>query len=344
MTLSREVASEHYNLPKFNGKAAGDQDTKDAVFMGLFDNYNSPSVPSNDISSITMLSDTEFEKMTELVKSSLELGFKVSSVDRCYLLFSAWNASGKLCSWTPICWEGPSTAAVVKKQDVIDRLINLRDDMCEVWCLFSKNQLSPQQQTLLEKSASSKKGRCRPREALISGITSAEQMIKYVTTELHASNDSKRNVVSLPMFAYFEALPVYLSFLICMHTKPGPNNFSSVHRFSRPHSHVKTNMPSSKYTNDDVLDEIQSDGSDLETMETGVQSLKTRALGRLHSVCISLGAAPCWPDWLDTRYAAILPFSHFVMTSEFNQSFVLANSCRMQADIVPSIAVGEFGN
>ena len=314
--------------------------------MGLFGDCNSPSVPSSDVSSFAMmLSDSEFEKIFELVKSSIKLGFEVSVMDRCHLLFSAWNASSKLSSWTPICWEGPSTASAIKKQDFIDRLINLRDDMCEVWCLFNKSRVSSQQQTLLEKSTSSKTGRCRPREALISGITSSEQMIRHVTSELLASDNSKPDAVPIPTFAYIEALPVYLSFLICMHTKPGPNNFSSLHRFSRSHAHVETNTTSSNYTEDDVLDEFQSDGSDPETSEIGEQSLRTRALERLHNVCMSLGAAPCWPDWLDSRYAIIyfLAFRHFVNTSKFHLRFVIAHSCRMHADIVPSIAVGEFG-
>jgi hypothetical protein len=273
---------------------------KDAVFMGLFDDINSPSVPANGVTLAEMLSDATFEKMNELVKLSLEIGFEVSPLDGGHLLFSAWNAAGKLCSWTSVCWEGPSTAATAKKQDVLERLICLRDDLCEVRHLFNRNEPLPHQQTLLEKTTSGKRGRCRPSEALISGITSSEQMFKHVLSELRASNDTTVvEVPTLPTFAYLEALPVYLSFLISMHSRPGSNNFSSIHRFSK--SHIQRNKPSSSYTNEDVLDELPSDDSDFESFESGGQSLRNRALGRLHNACASLGAAPCYPDWLDTR-------------------------------------------
>jgi hypothetical protein len=251
-----------------------------------------------------------------IVKSSLELGFKVCGQDGGYLLFSSWNAAAKLCSWTSMCWEGPSTAETIKKQGVIDRLISLRDDMCEVLQLINKHESSPHQQTLLARTTLSKRGHCRPNEALLTGITSCEKMIEHLASELNGAQVSAE-VPSLQTFAYFEALPVYVSFLISMHTRPGSNNFSSIHRFSK--SQLKRSKPITGYTDKDVVDEFPSDDSDSDTPDSEGQSLKTRALGRLHNACGSLGAAPCWPDWLDAGC---------VIYGSFQQLAVLIMTCR----------------
>lgn len=296
--LSREVASTHYTMPKFTKNSDPDQETrysnKESVFMGLFDDHNTPLVPTNGVSLAGMLTDSELEKMSQLIRSGLQLGFEVSSLDRGYLLFSSWNASAKLCSWSHVCWNGPATATATKKQDIMNRLIGLRDDMAEVHYLFHKNEQQSEQLSLLERTTLSKNGRCRPNEALISGVTSIEQVIKSLLSDLEGDTADSP---TLPMFAYMEALTCHMAFLVSMHTKPGSNHFSSIHRFSK--SQVKPNKPIVSYTD---RDEFLSSDSDSEVFETGGNSPKTRALVRLHNACVSLGAAPCWPDWLDTRY------------------------------------------
>ena len=268
------------------------------MYMGLFDDSNSPSVPATGISSSTTLSEVEFKQLAKLVKSSLQLGFELSSVDGCHLLFSSWNSSGKLCSWTSLSWEGPRTSVAIEKEDILDRLISLRDELCEISHLFKNEPLSCEQ-SLLEKTTANKGGHCRPSEALVSGIITTEHMIKRVASEITTTDFlSKIETSSLPMFAYLEALPVFLSFLMSMHTKAGSNNFSYKHRFSK--LHVKRSKLG--YKDEEVLDEFPPDDSDYEsTLESGGGSLKIRALKRLHDACASLGAAPCWPDWLDTR-------------------------------------------
>eukprot|EP00804_Cyclotella_cryptica_P018056 CCRYP_008325-RE/>CCRYP_008325-RE protein AED:0.09 eAED:0.09 QI:596/0.96/0.92/1/1/0.92/26/363/4715 len=315
MSLSREVASSHYNIPKIFKPTTPEEERscsdKDIAFMGLFDDCKSPSVPAIGISSGKMMEEIHFEKMNELIKSLLEVGFKVCGQDGGHLLFSSWNAAAKLCSWTPMCWEGPSTAAIIKKQSVLDRLISLRDEMCEVFHLINKHEPSPHQQTLLVRATLSKKGHCRPNEALLTGITSCEKMIGHLASELNGGQVSAE-APSLQTFAYFEALPAYVSFLISMHTRPGSNNFLSIHRFSK--SQYKRSKPFAGYTNKDGIDEFPSDDSDSEARDSGGQSPRTKALRRLHNACVTLGAAPCYPDWLDT-------------------------SCRMQSEMVPPVAV-----
>jgi hypothetical protein len=219
-------------MPKISRRSTSEQEqtccNKEVAFMGLFDDCRSPAVPATGVSSTESLEDDEFEKINELVKTSLELGFKTSTKDGGHLLFSAWNTSSKLCSWTSTCWEGPPTAAIIKKQDILDRLINLRDSMCEVRDLFNLNEPSSQQQTLLVMATSNKKGRCRPNEALLTGITSCEKMIGHLASELGKAQVSAEPP-SLPTFAYFEALPVYISFLISMRKSVMNVRFHSLH-------------------------------------------------------------------------------------------------------------------
>ena len=121
-------------------------------------------------------------------------------------------------------------------------------------------------------------------------------------------------VPSLPAFAYYEPLPVYVSFLISMHTRPGTSNTSSILRFQP--SQLQRTHHVSGYTDGDVIDEFPSDDSDMEHEESGGNTVRMNALARLRDACETLGAAPCFPDWLDT-------------------------SCRMQEGIIPPIAVGE---
>lgn len=340
--LSREVSSAHYGMPKFVNKETSLEKeraccNKETVFMGIFDDCNYPSVPATGVSRSKMLSDSELKKMTELVKSSLELGFKVSTIDGGHLLFSAWNTSAKLCSWTSATWEGPSIPEANKRQaawDVLGGLMSLRDGMCEIRQLFNRDE-SMCNQSLLERTMADKTNRLRPREALVSSITASIEEIKHITSKLASEED----IPTHSMFAYCEALPSYLSLLISMHTKPGPNDFSSIHRFSK--SAPKKNKPFS-YTDEDVLDQFPSDDSDFES--TGSQ--KARALGRLHNACVSLGAAPCWPDWLDTK---LVSYYHLCSSPPFSwlkpsSILMLPNSCRMQADVAPSTATGKREN
>jgi hypothetical protein len=314
--LSREVGSEHYCLPRVVRKQSADgersESTQDVCFMGLFGDCHSPSVPASDISvtDYKVLPDGDFNKMLTAIKCGLTLGFTMANKDGGHLLFSSWNAAAKLTSWTSITWEGPETATIVKEKASIDRLIGLRDDLCEV--NFLVNGADPStEQTLLVKLTSNKRGQCRKNEALLSGITSCEKMLGNTTLEI---TKGAALVPSLPAFAYYEALPVYVSFLISMHTRPGTSNTSSILRFQP--SQLQRTHHVSGYTDGDVIDEFPSDDSDMEHEESGGNTVRMNALARLRDACETLGAAPCFPDWLDT-------------------------SCRMQEGIIPPIAVGE---
>jgi len=264
----------------------------------------------------------------------LEAGFLASPRDGCHLLFSSWNAAAKLSSWTPLGWEGPASASATKELSSVDRILQLREDMCGVHELLQNSHGNHSHayrppESLLLKVVQSKvaSSHCRPNEAILAGLNSAEKMLGILTQEIDdvlsvslssVKSSSPTNPLVTIDFAYYEALPLYVSFLISMHSRPGTNDMGLVHRFQT--SHKKPSASSAgvllSYPNN------FSEDSDLETDNVaaggsnsgGISIVRRNALTRLHDACIALGAAPCYPDWLDA-------------------------ACRMRGDIVPPIAV-----
>ena len=320
-SLSLEVGSTFYNIPRMKQKPTPSCFRKEVCFQGLFADWQSPSVPASDISSTEILHESDFKKLQEVLQSALGVGFKASSQDGCHLLFSSWNAAAKLSSWTSLSFEGPATASTIKQCSFVQRMIRLRDEMCEVHYLLSGEDASLPHETLLMKVVSSKLSNCQPNEALLSGLSASEKMLANLALEV--SKLRSLDSPPLPAFAYYEALPVYVSFLISMHTYRGNNDMGSIHRYQTfgLRSKKTSSYKDDDDDDDDVMEKLLSDDSadsdrytDLEYNDTRANALRIKALARLHDACVKLGGAPCFPDWLDT-------------------------GCRIREDMSPPIAV-----
>ncbi|KAL7543894.1 hypothetical protein ACHAXR_013387, partial [Thalassiosira sp. AJA248-18] len=316
------------------------------IYQGLFTDWQSPSVPAANITSTEMIlhENTTYKKLESLLHCAITVGFTVAKYDGCHLLFSSWNAAAKLPSWTPTSsWDlqgGPAAASVVKKLDCTDRLLRLREDMYEVYRLMAttgnnsslRQQQQQQPETLLMKAVSSKVSHTGPNEALLGGLNSAEKLLANCTVEI--SGKKKKSSVpttptsSLATFAYYEALPLYLSFLISLHVRPGSNDMGSIHRLhqtaasstsqkaSSASSSQQRRMPAATTNAAAIMYQHFSDDDTVDGLEPSecVSIVRRNALTRLHEACLALGTAPCHPDWLDTN-------------------------CRLQTDIIPHVAV-----
>mmetsp|Transcript_5230 Transcript_5230/g.11836 ORF Transcript_5230/g.11836 Transcript_5230/m.11836 type:complete len:3618 (-) Transcript_5230:38-10891(-) len=317
-----------------------------------------------------ILDEGAHKKLSSTILWALNVGFTTN--DECHLLFSCWNAAAKVTLWTTLrsSWEGPASISDIEKLSMVNRLVRLREDMCEVHDLIMQgnenNSSSHHAERLLmgavpSNAVASVSSHCRPKEALLSGVNSCEEMLSNLTVEFaklsalasttSAATTSATITPDLQSFAYYEALPLYVSFLMSMYTRPGNNDCGSMHRFQTKSTastqssqaaaaaaamrHLSANPyaprvesmqdvghPSAYHTFS------EEGGLDFETLNRNAVTTaggirhnsnsssvaRTNALTCLHEYCTALGAAPCHPDYLDLN-------------------------CRFQDDIPSSVAV-----
>jgi len=306
--IADEVDATYYGLPRIKRKEMANDErclvSKQGNFQSLFADWKSPALPVSEVLFSDVLPEPKLKMLEEVIHEALTVGFKVSSQDGCHLLFTSWNVAGKFSSWTSLNWEGPASASTIKQSSPVERILKLRDEMCEVHNLVDNGSIPAAPASLLMKRIQLKRSHCRPSEAIIEGLGTSEHMLANLTVEINR-HISRNATPDLSVFAYYEALPLYVSFLISMNTLPGSNDMRSSYRFQKTRSRVKK---ASRYTDDDdAMENLlcqDSDDSDFhkdfENHNTGMAS-RTNALSRLHNVCMKLGAAPCHPDWLDAN-------------------------------------------
>ena len=306
--IAAEIGSTHYSLPRIKQKMTPGTErccfSKEECFQGLFADWESPLVPVAEISFTGILQESEFKKLEEVLQSALGVGFKASSQDGCHILSSSWNAAAKLSSWTSLSWEGPAAPSTIKQCSFVQRMMKLRDEMCEVHYLVNGQDGSTPPDTLLTKIVQNKRSHCRPNEAIIEGLSASEHMLANLTLEV-SKLKLRKDLPPLPSFAYYEALPLYVSFLISMHTLPGSNDMGSTHRFEKS---LPRRKKTSGYTDDDdIMENLLGEDSDDSNCSVELDNndsentSRINALSHLHDACITLGAAPCYPDWLDAN-------------------------------------------
>lgn len=314
--LWTELESTNYSIPRLKlcpsrfGSESDQIPYNKRLFQSLFADWQSPSTPYSSGTTAILHEEDEYKKLESIFRSSMALGFQQSSLDGCHLLFSSWNVSAKSIAWTSTMWNGPSPASELKNLSSVDRILRLREDMCfihDVICSATAPSSSPPKSLLL-KAIQSKmldSQRHKPNEVLLSGLNSAEKLLGYVASEIDKVQVSRS--ATSEDFVYYEALPLFTSFLISNHSRPGTNDFGSVQRFAQTaHQFLSTHsMPSTTESapfSENVL-EVDSD-LEMENMTAcdggSISIVRRAALKRLHEACLSLGAAPCHPDYLST--------------------------------------------
>ncbi|KAL9190922.1 hypothetical protein ACHAXT_000628 [Thalassiosira profunda] len=320
--LRTELASTDYSISGLRQTAPKELYPKEE-FQGLCGNGQSPSVPlfANTVAIGPALEERDHAALSALLRSALEAGLRTSSQDGCHLLFSAWNAIAKLSSWTSHTWDGPTMSSTAKKLSHVDRLACLREDMCSMNDLVGR-RAGRLPHSLLTKILQSKPPSCRPYDAMMSGVNLAKEMLTFLTTEIRAAASS--TPPSLDAFAYYEALPLYASFMLSVHTRPGANDIGASHRLALPRQSQPSSLRGQTHGNPYARAGTAQnpyggayrdyEDSEFDTEGAGASVMRLNSLTRLHEACASIGAAPCFPDWLDT-------------------------ACRLREDISPAIAV-----
>ena len=278
-------------------------------FQSIFPDWQSPA-PTSDTACTSVLDNNVTEHLVSAISLALTAGFETSVVDGCHLLFSSWNAANKIYSWRPMSWNGPAPATVLKSMSAVERILRLREDMCGLHHLMQNIDTSPQVgggEALSTKVQRGKSPHHSPHKTLFSGMDYAEELLSFLTLELNTNaniNTAKDYLApTRATFAYYEALPLYVSFLISMYSCPGPNDMGLSHRLKKAESSVLSTQGSKLLQ----VTECEKDAKD------GGNILRMNALTRLHKSCLALGAAPCYPDRLDA-------------------------SCKLREHITPSVA------
>jgi len=264
--LSERMGSSHYDFPSIRPNPKEN-------FRGIFD-WLTPSVPVPHVMGANQaLENKLFEKIQAMTEAGIATGFSTFSLDGCQLLLSSWNMSTKLIAWSASGWSGVTAASAMESMSIIQKLVALREDMFGVHTLVDVHDDPSVQETLLMRLVRQKGSKSSLSEALHAGLSSAENILKTLTVHVE-----KKSSPTLPEFVHFDFLPVYVSFLVSMYTRPGKNAADSLDRFHRDNEH----------------DALSDDSCCSDASVT-----RSNALERLHDACFALGAAPCYPDWLD---------------------------------------------
>lgn len=328
--LSKEVEATTYPMPRLKKQPhhpAIDENNQPPVifhkehFQSIFTAWQSPIPPIPNDSARDVFEETsDYEMMASAILTALTFGFETATNDGCHLLFSSWNAAAKLPSWTSqSSWDGPiGPAYATETLSAVERIMRLRVDMWELHKLMHARQTSFQDyhdEAMRMRAGQSETTSHRRNETLLRGLSGAENMLSVLTIEIgeKLSNPSTMTL-SLATFAYYEALPLFVSFIISMHTRPAENDMGLAQRLQvqkmASSSSSRGSLP--KNSTDRFAEE-----SDLEIYDStagGGGVMRMNALTRLHEACSALGAAPCYPDWLDAN-------------------------CRLRNDILPFVAV-----
>lgn len=300
--LVKEVEASNYSIPRLKDQDQSEDDQTRAIFstenfQSIFAAWQSslrPNTGSIYFSPVSQVIENKNDDkaISAVILMAFTLGFESALNDGCHLLLSAWNAAAKLSSWRSQTWDGPVSATGLKSLNVEERIMMIRVDMCE---LHNLDDLS------FNDSASPH----RRKDHLLRGLSSAEMMLTLLTKKT-----VEKSLGASAMFAYYEALPLFVSFIISMHCRPGLNDMGLIQRVQKGASSSRGSPPRTS-TDHFVVD---SDLKNYDTTSAVGSVLRMNALTRLHQACLVIGAAPCYPDWLD-------------------------KNCRLRNDILPSVAV-----
>jgi hypothetical protein len=328
--LSKEVEATSYPMPRLKKQphhpAIDENNQSPAIFhkeyfQSIFNAWQSPILPiRNDAARDVFKDRNDYKMMASAIITALTFGFESATNDGCHLLFSSWNAAAKLPSWTSLSWgngdnNDSESATVVNTLSAVERIMKLRVEMCELHKLMQAGDTTFQDyhdEAVRMRTGQSKTMSHRRNETLLRGLCSAETTLSSLTIEIGEKFPiASTMTLSLASFAYYEALPLFVSFIISMHTRPAENDMGLALRLKV--QRMASSSPSRGSLPRNSTDRF-SEESDLEIYNTtagGGGLSRMNALTRLHEACLALGAAPCHPDWLDANCRlrnGILPF------------------------------------
>jgi len=322
--LSREIGETHYHLPSFIDASERNDDfelnesdwyKRESCYMGILSDWESAVLPLQRLNDpIKPLSDVDVSKFSSSLELALDLGFELARSDRCHLVFAAWNASSKISGWDSKDWSGPMSVADFNKCGNALKLINLRNDICQLHWEFDDDEKSVPN-SFLTKLLKEKKRRggltmknsyLNRIGFLLKGLPESLKMLECLNKNVCDLGDTQ---TSSGDFTTIEATLAYNSFFISMFTKSNSDFISSMLRRvkdcrrKRKGSSISAESLDEGAMEDDVSDDSGESESgcpdDFEDEDDA--EAKLDGISRLHDACTSIGAAPLHPDWLDTN-------------------------------------------
>ena len=265
------------NLPSFVTRA--DWYRQDTTFMGIFDTWESPSLPETLPESVVGNNDSpapvpvkSLSDFRSLLEICFSMGFDAAPHDHCHLLFTAWNGLDQVSESS-----GPSNIRdrfpmlTTSMEDYPKQFLQLREDISSVF--KPSNDGVPID---------------------LKGMIARAGEITDLILKNHVSDDEKiRQETPLPVMVLLAALPTYIAAGISAHTKPGNDYFSTTlsrswTKNSKRHRGYssESDPPPSECESDEDADEYENEA-------------RLEAISRLRECCEAFGAAPIHPDWLD---------------------------------------------
>mmetsp|Transcript_28026 Transcript_28026/g.42742 ORF Transcript_28026/g.42742 Transcript_28026/m.42742 type:complete len:4540 (+) Transcript_28026:153-13772(+) len=309
--IFKQVGTCQFSLPQLYSVSAlldgstgkeGNWYTRDSCFMGLFDDWESPAAPSVEDLNSKKLPQLIISRTNEVIESALTLGIFCAGKDFGQLLFASWNAAGRRGSWDPKGLGPTPINSFNQSKPLAGVLLELREDLCSVLFQVCNAQLPFPKSLLGQKLKKTSMAMPLPlKDILDTMITKAESILSTIL-EKAAGREGLYDSIDL---AVLECLPIYIAFIMSMHTKSSDTTFSRGHAKRKGKSRKRRRLPTTGTGYDiELLASIMSDedsvgsGDDYEYQDATGEN-RIDALARLHDACNIFGAAPIHPDWLD---------------------------------------------
>ncbi len=290
--LLKLMGPAQYKLPTFS--SMDKWYTAERCFMGLFSDWESPSLPIVPLSGrLTEIASDTASKLNSSLEMALSLGFERSKVDRCHLLFAAWNSMAISSLWSPQKMAFPSlSTSSPHAENSLLLMTQMRDDICFM------NEFLPDNADSSEGMASKVTQRRGNREASASPlkdmIKRADTLSSNLLSSFACHDDKKQQNVSPELFSLLSGLAVYVAFAVAKHTTPGTTFLANTQSSQKRGRGYLSEFPN-------VIDpeELAGVGSSSDSEVESELDDDVDILTKLHDACQEFGAAPCHPDWID---------------------------------------------
>ena len=281
----------------------GDWYRCETSFVGIFSDWESPVIPDVAGSGPIRLEKIDRDTVSNLSsfhESAIHLGFSSAKRDRCYLLFAAWDASGRSVTWDEKSVESSLSQAIGERSSP-RLLIEIRDEICSLYREIHGSQGSFPESILtniLEHRSDGKRKAGHLKVRLESMMSKAETMINSITCALASQGEPTE--LSLVSFALLEALAGYVAFVVSAHTRSIDTYLSPLPSSERMYFQGHRTGPSRGSAGSGeglgpILSDEGSTVSDAEAQEDD----RIHTFMQLSEACVTFGAAPTHPDWLD---------------------------------------------
>jgi hypothetical protein len=281
-------------------------------YVGLWRESFSPDLPPmKDILSFNEpLSPRDIISYTSILDIGLELGFDSARSDKCYLLFSAWNAGTKAIPYTPKEWFTTLSTTGWSNNGHGKQLRAIRELMCNLYEVLETSEYTPDSllSTLIQKKSITNQDSNKQESGvalLKSSVKKCVEILNNINTESLNREEKRSLQYSSGDCVVLEATLGLISFLAAMFTRHEEDYIYLMGKYYRQRR--KTNSFSGESLGDDDLrsengsNDSEEDGfhdSD-EDMEDD-DKVTIEGVRKLEGACMSLGASPLHPDWLDS--------------------------------------------